>query len=211
MTLDPGWLRLMKTLGNRIRWARERADMTQSELATQVNVAAGSRVSEWENDRRQPSAPVLMALPGVLGISGHWLLTGGGARLQNQKSATADMLMRAIQRIVTGEIPSEVVRMLANPSASAYLTGARSVESPPIPEPAVPSAILRRRWLAARIEHHEAPYYLDLESPARADPAPPAPPEQPAATVEDPSRPSAEPTDPHSIYEGGYVWGHLAH
>ena len=204
----------MKTLGKRIRWARERAGMTQSELATHVNVAAGSRVSEWENDRRQPSAPVLMALPTVLGISGHWLLTGEGARTQREDAPT-DAVVQAIQRITRGDIPTEIVRMLADPSASAYLTGARRPEAPAIPEPAVPSAIMRRRWLSARIEHHETPYYLDLESEEHreAQAAPGETRRSPAGGAGAASGESGETGsgDDASIYRGGYVWGHLAH
>lgn len=206
----------MSTLGSRIKWARERAGLTQGELADRVGVTAGSRVSEWENEHRQPSAPVLMALPGVLGVSGHWLLTGDGARVREQTRITADTLLRAIQRILSGEIPTDVVRMLASPSASAYLTGERSAEVPLLPEPAVPSAIMRRKWLAARILHHEAPYYLDdVAEEARGD--------EPRAVPEDPvlvrsegggDQDQVEGEDdeaPGSIYEDGYVWGHLAH
>lgn len=211
----------METLGARIRWARERAGLTQSELAEKVGVAAGSRVSEWENDRRQPSAPVLMALPGELGISGHWLLTGEGERIRESKALTSDTVVRAIRRMMSGEVPGEIVRMLASPSASTYLTGDRVPEAPALPEPAVPSAIMRRRWLLARIRHHEAPYYLDFsegeDSPQAASsgveaagvPERPEGPE-PAGPGEEAS-PGRSSVDERSIYEEGYVWGHLAH
>ena len=190
------------TLGTRIKWAREQSRLTQGELAERVGVAAGSRVSEWENDRRQPSAPVLMALPEVLGVSGHWLLTGQGERVREEAQLTADTVVQAIQRILTGEIPAEVVRMLASPSATAYLTGQRIPQAPPLPEPAVPSAILRRRWLSARIQHHESPYYLEETAEASSSPPDEAP-------VEEAERPPEAAGG--SIYEGGYVWGHLAH
>lgn len=193
------------TLGNRIKWAREQAGITQGELAERVGVAAGSRVSEWENDRRQPSAPVLMALPEVLGVSGHWLLTGQGERTREAAQLTADTILQAIQRILAGEIPAEVIRMLASPSATAYLTGQRGVRAPVVPEPAVPSAIMRRKWLSARIQHHEAPYYLEEAPSAQGG----------ASSSAQEGRPEGEaaPTERGgpSIYEGGYVWGHLAH
>lgn len=60
------------SLGARIRRARERARLSQEELATMVGASVRA-VGDWENDRRKPRNR-LGALEDVLGIS----LDGGG-------------------------------------------------------------------------------------------------------------------------------------
>ena len=55
-----------QTLGMRIRRARERARLSQQELATAVDVSVRA-VGDWENDRRKPRNR-LGALEEVLGV-----------------------------------------------------------------------------------------------------------------------------------------------
>lgn len=55
------------TLGTRIRRARERARLSQEELATAVSASVRA-VGDWENDRRKPRNR-LGALEEVLGVS----------------------------------------------------------------------------------------------------------------------------------------------
>lgn len=51
--------------------------LTQAEIADQVGVSQAS-VSEWRRGVSLPSAEKLAQLTMVLGVSGHWLLTGEG-------------------------------------------------------------------------------------------------------------------------------------
>ncbi|MFN2319920.1 MAG: helix-turn-helix domain-containing protein [Dermatophilaceae bacterium] len=52
-----------------LRVARERAVLTQLQLATRVGVVGGERISSWERGLSRPRTPaVLHALAGVLGV-----------------------------------------------------------------------------------------------------------------------------------------------
>ena len=61
----------------RLSLAAKRAGLSQAALATIVDVSP-STVSDWYAGRYLPRAEVLMQLPEVLDVSGHWLLTGRG-------------------------------------------------------------------------------------------------------------------------------------
>lgn len=62
----------------RLRLALEHRERTQADLARDLGVGTAT-VSEWFTRGRVPSGDVMLRLPSVLGISGHWLLTGEGA------------------------------------------------------------------------------------------------------------------------------------
>jgi transcriptional regulator with XRE-family HTH domain len=65
----------MKTLGDRIRVAREELGITQSELARRVNVRPQT-VSQWESGAKSPSRMSITELVTVTGKSATWLLYG---------------------------------------------------------------------------------------------------------------------------------------
>ena len=52
--------------------------MTQAVLASLLGLGAASRISDWESGRTAPTAATIVRLPHVLGVNGHWLLTGTG-------------------------------------------------------------------------------------------------------------------------------------
>ena len=62
---------------DRIRIARKRAKLSQSELASIVGVTQPT-ISSWESDGSEPSASDLIALSDALGVSASWLLYGDG-------------------------------------------------------------------------------------------------------------------------------------
>ncbi len=64
----PAW-----TLRDRLRKAREHADMTQAVLACEIGIARSSVVS-YETGRTLPSRPVLLSWSLVTGVSLPWLL-----------------------------------------------------------------------------------------------------------------------------------------
>jgi transcriptional regulator with XRE-family HTH domain len=53
--------------------------MSQADLARELGVGMAT-VSEWFTRGRVPNGDVMLRIPGALGISGHWLLTGEGPR-----------------------------------------------------------------------------------------------------------------------------------
>ena len=65
----------MATTGERIREIREKRDMTQDQLATQVKLSK-SFLSEIENNNRNVSSQALLRIANILGASVDYLLTG---------------------------------------------------------------------------------------------------------------------------------------
>ena len=64
-------------LPQRLRVAAKRAGLSQAALATILDVSRWT-VSDWFAGRYGPRARLMVQLPDVLGVSGHWLLTGRG-------------------------------------------------------------------------------------------------------------------------------------
>ncbi len=67
----------VSTLGERISVARERAGMSQEELAQALAIKSGM-LENWENDAAEPRAQRMTMLGGILGVSAGWLLYGMG-------------------------------------------------------------------------------------------------------------------------------------
>ena len=65
----------MRTLGSRIRTAREHKNLSQLEVARQLCVTRGA-ISQWENDAVRPSHHNLVELAQILRASVEWLMTG---------------------------------------------------------------------------------------------------------------------------------------
>ena len=63
----------------RLRLVLEDRQMSQADLARELGVGTAT-VSEWFTRGRVPSGDVMLRLPHALTVSGHWLLTGKGAK-----------------------------------------------------------------------------------------------------------------------------------
>lgn len=73
------------TLADRVRSARRRASISQTELARRIGVSA-SAVAQWEHPSgTQPSLQSLIRIVEITGVSTDWLVMGKAAR-----SVTAD-------------------------------------------------------------------------------------------------------------------------
>ena len=99
------------TLATRLGVARQRAGMTQVMLAKLLGLGAGSRISDWESGRTAPTASTLVQIPRVLGVNGHWLLTGVGPMAI--ASGNEEAQIEAASKILSGEVSDEVVNMIA--------------------------------------------------------------------------------------------------
>ncbi|MBR9770014.1 MAG: helix-turn-helix transcriptional regulator [Gammaproteobacteria bacterium] len=64
------------TIGSRIKQARQRAGMTQPELARACKWASQGRVSNYERGLREPKSGDVALLAKALGVSESWLWTG---------------------------------------------------------------------------------------------------------------------------------------
>ena len=87
------------TFGDRVAAARERAGMTQSQLARRLGVKL-STLRGWEDDLSEPRANRLSMMAGILNVSIMWLLTGEGDGLQGPEEEE--------------QVPPEVSRILAS-------------------------------------------------------------------------------------------------
>ena len=65
------------TFGDRVAGARERAGMTQTDLAKRLGVKLKT-LKAWENDLSEPRANKLSMMAGLLNVSLLWLLSGEG-------------------------------------------------------------------------------------------------------------------------------------
>jgi transcriptional regulator with XRE-family HTH domain len=67
----------LETLGNRLRWARDRKLWTQRELSVRSGIMEAT-ISRIENNkhRRRPNTETLTALAEALGVSPYWLVFG---------------------------------------------------------------------------------------------------------------------------------------
>lgn len=63
----------------RIRQVLDERQMSQADFARELGVGVAT-VSEWFTRGRVPNGDVMLRLPAVLDVNGHWLLTGEGAR-----------------------------------------------------------------------------------------------------------------------------------
>jgi len=68
----------MNNLGDRIYSERKRMGLSQSDLATKMDVSAKA-VSKWETGEAQPTLDNVSRLAGIFGVTTDYLLTGAGA------------------------------------------------------------------------------------------------------------------------------------
>jgi len=67
----------IQTLGQRIRYARDAARLTQSDVARHFGIARVS-VTQWENDTTRPSTDKIADLADLLDTEASWLLEAKG-------------------------------------------------------------------------------------------------------------------------------------
>ena len=60
-------------LGDRLRWLRNRAQLSQSEVAEQIGMSE-SQVLKWENNRAEPDAKSIRKLAGLFGVTSDYIL-----------------------------------------------------------------------------------------------------------------------------------------
>lgn len=63
----------MSTFGQRLRGLRERAELTQRDLAKRLSLVS-STISQWESDKRAPDSATLQRLADIFGVSVDYLL-----------------------------------------------------------------------------------------------------------------------------------------
>lgn len=68
----------MDTLGSRIKLSRQRAELSQVELARRIGVRSQT-INQWESGAKAPSRQNFARLVQITGVSATWLLYGGSS------------------------------------------------------------------------------------------------------------------------------------
>ena len=97
---------------DRLKRAVEACSLEKREIASRVGLRRPGTLSAWLGDGSDVAMPrgrQLLRLPGVLGISGHWLLTGEGP----MRGGEDGLRLELIRQIVDGTIDDDTARRLA--------------------------------------------------------------------------------------------------
>jgi len=73
----------LKTVGERIRYARKLKGLTQTDIYNLIGISSGN-LSDIENGKSLPSASALISLKRELGTSIDWILTGEKSAIPNK-------------------------------------------------------------------------------------------------------------------------------
>lgn len=66
------------TLGDRIAYALRELGRTQTWLADQLELESPAQVNRWVRQGVIPRGEALLRVREILGVNGHWLMTGEG-------------------------------------------------------------------------------------------------------------------------------------
>lgn len=100
-----------RTQGQRIRFARIAAELSQEALGEQIQKAGGSKaskslISQWERDGvKNPTNDNLFAIQAVTGFSAQWIATGKGdpkAKVAPASKLNTEALSRALAAVMPG-------------------------------------------------------------------------------------------------------------
>ncbi len=106
------------TFGTRLKGLLQRRGFTQETFAEAVGVSQ-SAVSDWVRDEKLPEGKFLVQFPGLLEVSGHWLLTGTGPEALPGAPQASDMAFAAAMEDIRRKVLAAVESALApTPSAS---------------------------------------------------------------------------------------------
>ena len=88
------------TFGDRLVAAREKADLSQQDLAKRLGVK-NSTIKSWENDNSEPRANRLSMLAGLLNVSITWLISaeGSGVEAPEKSDEMSNDLLDALKEL----------------------------------------------------------------------------------------------------------------
>ena len=88
------------TFGDRLVAAREKANLSQQDLAKRLGVK-NSTIKSWENDNSEPRANRLSMLAGLLNVSITWLISaeGSGVEAPEKSDEMSNDLLDAIKEL----------------------------------------------------------------------------------------------------------------
>ena len=88
------------TFGDRLVAAREKANLSQQDLAKRLGVK-NSTIKSWENDNSEPRANRLSMLAGMLNVSITWLISaeGSGVEAPEKSDEMSNDLLDALKEL----------------------------------------------------------------------------------------------------------------
>jgi transcriptional regulator with XRE-family HTH domain len=88
------------TFGERLVAAREKANLSQQDLAKRLGVK-NSTIKSWENDNSEPRANRLSMLAGLLNVSITWLISaeGSGVEAPEKSDEMSNDLLDALKEL----------------------------------------------------------------------------------------------------------------
>ena len=88
------------TFGDRLVAAREKANLSQQDLAKHLGVK-NSTIKSWENDNSEPRANRLSMLAGLLNVSITWLISaeGSGVEAPEKSDEMSNDLLDALKEL----------------------------------------------------------------------------------------------------------------
>jgi transcriptional regulator with XRE-family HTH domain len=122
----------MSTFGERLARAVELSPLDQKTAAERLGVTEG-QLSKWVHGKFPPQGRYMLQLPALLGIDGHWLLTGEGDPVPLPPGEAA-VRLQEIRAIVLREATAPVEGEPAASGTLAALEGSKS--APPTSEEA---------------------------------------------------------------------------
>lgn len=93
------------SLGERVRFERERLRLTRPELAKMIGVSL-SALQGWETNEREPQASMIIKIAETLDVTPNYLLTGE----QSQPKSENGIVTRAFERLK--DVSDEMVSMI---------------------------------------------------------------------------------------------------
>ncbi len=108
----PSMMILEHAFRHRLRQAVEACSLEKQEIARRVGLRRPGTLSAWIGDGPDfaiPRGQQLLRLPGILGVSGHWLLTGEGP----MRGGEDRLRLQVIRHIVDGTLDNNTARQLA--------------------------------------------------------------------------------------------------
>lgn len=106
LNLYRGKLNPMKTMGERIKWARKQADLSQEQLGKAAGVSKGA-VSLWESSQTKNLKNTnLYAVAAATGVRAEWLVSGKG-QVQEEKEVNGSVEAQRIAASIMQLSPSQ--------------------------------------------------------------------------------------------------------
>lgn len=98
--LRGGRLFIMKTLGERLNYARRSSGYTQNSLAESIGVSRGV-IFNLEKNKTVPQTIVVNAICKTLNINSDWLLSGAGEMKKQEDPVRRDRVLRELYEFVS--------------------------------------------------------------------------------------------------------------